>query len=123
MRFHDIVAGSLACCVLVVCAWQNYGQGLGFVMMGRVIDRNTLAIWGVKLASSLVTVYAILMAMADDSQAGAGGPDVSAVACELSAQQAAGIMIAMLGHNESCAYNMTVQAAVALGAAAGAGGF
>ena len=49
---------------------QNDNQGLGFTLGGTVINRKFLTLSGFRLAGSFTTLYAILMAMGDDSAAG-----------------------------------------------------
>ena len=46
---------------------QNDNQGLGFTLGGTVINRKFLTLTGFRLAGSFTTLYAILMAMGDDS--------------------------------------------------------
>ena len=93
-----------------LCA-QNCGQGLGFTLGARVINRKTLTHTAVTLATSFTALYATLMALAEsptDAGLRAGGSEI----CELSGTQVAGIRAAMLGRNASCAYNMSVASAI-----------
>ena len=83
---------------------QNDNQGLGFTLGGTVINRKFLTLTGFRLAGSFTTLYAIIMAMGDDSAGSAGGED----ACELTEAQLVSIRAAMFGRNASCSYNMTV---------------
>ena len=83
---------------------QNDNQGLGFTLGGTVINRKFLTLTGFRLAGSFTTLYAILMAMGDDSAGSAGGE----AACELTEGQLVSIRAAMFGRNASCSYNMTV---------------
>ena len=89
---------------------QNDNQGLGFTLGGTVINRKFLTLTGFRLAGSFTTLYAIIMAMGDDSAAtsSASGED----ACELTEAQLVSIRAAMFGRNASCSYNMTVGSAL-----------
>jgi hypothetical protein len=91
---------------------QNCQQGLGFTLGHRVINRKTLINIGVTLATSFTTLYATLMALAEAPSGGVGGGGGSEEMCELSSVQLAGIRIAMLGRNMSCAYNMSIATAL-----------
>ena len=70
-----------------------------------MINRKTLINIGVTLATSFTTLYATLMALAETPSGGVGGVagGGSEEMCELSLVQLAGIRIAMLGRNMSCA--------------------
>ena len=83
---------------------QNDNQGLGFTLGGTVINRKFLTLTGFRLGGSFTTLYAIIMAMGDDSAGSAGGE----AACELTEGQLVSIRAAMFGRNASCSYNMTV---------------
>ena len=89
---------------------QNDNQGLGFTLGGTVINRKFLSLTGFRLAASFTTLYAILMAMGDDSyNSGSAGGEA---ACELTEGQLVSIRAAMFGRNASCSYNMTVGSAL-----------
>ena len=88
---------------------QNDNQGPGFTLGGTVINRKFLTLTGFRLAGSFTTLYAILMAMGDDSAGGSAGGDD---ACELTEAQLVSIRAAMFGRNASCSYNMTVGSAL-----------
>ena len=88
----------------------NHGQGVGFDVKGIVIDNKMLTLMAVKLyaaGSAAFTALLAYSAYAPGTGAAAGGAQ-----CELSAAQLAGIQAAMMGRNESCAYNMTVGDAI-----------
>ena len=88
---------------------QNDNQGLGFTLGGTVVNRKFLTLTGFRLAGSFTTLYAILMAMGDDSAGGSAGGEG---ACELTEAQLVSIRAAMFGRNASCSYNMTVGSAL-----------
>ena len=84
---------------------QNDNQGLGFTLGGTVINRKFLTLTGFRLAGSFTTLYAIIMAMGDDS---AGSSTGSEDACELTETQAVSIRAVLATFNSSCAsYNLT----------------
>eukprot|EP01045_Picozoa_sp_COSAG04_P005333 COSAG04_NODE_246_length_18912_cov_7.669537_11_plen_553_part_00 len=88
----------------------NHGQGVGFDVKGIVIDNKMLTMMAVKLyaaGSAAGTAILAYSAYAPGAAAAAGGAQ-----CELSAMQLAGIQAAMMGRNDSCAYNMTVADAI-----------
>ena len=89
---------------------QNDNQGLGFTLGGTVVNRKFLTLTGFRLAGSFTTLYAIIMAMGDDSAGSAGGE----AACELTEGQLVSIRAAMFGRNASCSYNMTVDAVLGM---------
>ena len=84
---------------------QNDNQGLGFTLGGTVVNRKFLTLTGFRLAGSFTTLYAILMAMGDDS-AGSGASGEGA--CELTETQAVSIRAVLATFNSSCdSYNLT----------------
>ena len=88
----------------------NHGQGVGFNVFGFVIDKKMLTLMAAKLyavGSAAFTALLAYSAYAPDAGAAAGDAQ-----CELSAMQLAGIQAAMMGRNDSCAYNMTVAQAI-----------
>ena len=87
------------------------GQGLGFRLGHTVINRKTLVATAAKLAGSFTTVYALLMAMANNEAAPAffSAADV----CTLTTVQAETIKALMAGGNASCSYNVTLDAVLA----------
>ena len=89
---------------------QNDNQGLGFTLGGTVINRKFLSLTGFRLAASFTTLYAILMAMGDDSAGSSAGGDG---ACDLTDAQVVSIRVAMSGRNASCSYdNITIGSAL-----------
>ena len=83
---------------------QNKGQGLGFKVAGKVVDKPYLAKVAGQLFGGLVTVVTALLALAATSAAPAAGVSE----CALSAAQAGSIRAAMTQHNASCAYKMSL---------------
>ena len=80
---------------------QNSGQGLGFVLLGNVIDKKTLTAAAAKLIPVLVAVYGYLLSLEEES----GGKDE----CGLTEAQAASIHAAVAPwRNATCAYNMSL---------------
>ena len=77
--------------------WKNAGQGLGFVLMGIVIDKKTLGATAAKLAPLIAPLYSYVAIHS-------GGEEK----CGLTAAQTSTIKSAMVGHNSSCLYNMTL---------------
>ena len=88
------------------------GQGLGFRLGHTVINRKTLVATGAKLAGSFATVYALLMAMADNEAAAAASFSTTN-ACTLTTVQVETIKALMAGGNASCSYNVTLDAVLA----------
>ena len=89
---------------------QNDNQGLGFTLGGTVVNRKFLALTGFRLAGSFTTLYAILMAMGDDSAGSSAGGEG---ACYLTETQVVSIRVAMSGRNASCSYdNITIGSAL-----------
>ena len=81
---------------------QNSGQGLGFVLLGNVIDKKTLTAAAAKLIPVLVAVYGYLLSL---EVVESGGKDE----CGLTEAQAASIHAAVAPwRNATCAYNMSL---------------
>ena len=89
---------------------QHDNQGLGFTLGGTVINRKFLTLTGFRLAASFTTLYAILMAVGDDSAGSSAGGDG---ACDLTDAQVVSIRVAMSGRDASCSYdNITIGSAL-----------
>ena len=101
-----------SCSVRLRVAAQNSGQGLGFVVGGTVIDRKSLKLAAVKLASGVTTAITTLFALTDGgSGAMAGGTAAGQEQCGLSNIQASTIRSLLAGRNTSCSYgNVTLGA-------------
>ena len=50
------------------CVAQNYGQGLGFVLAGTVIDKRSLKAAMFKLIGAVSTVIAYLLTLSEDAE-------------------------------------------------------
>ena len=83
---------------------QNKGQGLGFKVAGKVVDKPYLAKVAGQLYGGLATVVTTLLALAATSPT----PAVGVSECALSAAQAGSIRAGMAQRNASCAYNMSL---------------
>jgi hypothetical protein len=90
----------------------NDGQGLGFRLGHTVVNRKFLAVLGAKLAGSFTTLYAIITSLGDTRAVALAAASLGEDVCELSEVQASMIRAAMLGHNASCVYNMTVASVI-----------
>ena len=89
----------------------NHGQGVGFNVLGIVIDNKMLTLMAVKLYAAGSAAGTAILAYTTYYAPGAAAAAGSAQ-CELSALQLAGIQAVMAGGNASCAYNMTVGEAI-----------
>eukprot|EP01045_Picozoa_sp_COSAG04_P002523 COSAG04_NODE_92_length_26689_cov_12.755434_8_plen_495_part_00 len=81
------------------------GQGLGFKAFGTVVDQKTLKNWAIALGGALSTILTFFIALGQGSHpiVQAAGP-----ACGLTAVEAERVRAAMLGHNASCTYNISL---------------
>ena len=85
---------------------QNTKQGLGFCVGHRVVDLKTL--WNIVAAIVGVATTAVPILFSLRPSTASIGDDVcSLTASEIAIFQSAS-EIAMMGRNESCAYNMTL---------------
>jgi hypothetical protein len=90
----------------------NDGQGLGFRLGHTVVSRKFLTVLGAKLAGSFTTLYAIITSLGDTPAVALAAASLGEDVCELSEVQASMIRAAMLGHNASCVYNMSVASVI-----------
>eukprot|EP01047_Picozoa_sp_COSAG01_P007135 COSAG01_NODE_266_length_19876_cov_13.504525_6_plen_454_part_00 len=93
----------------------NRGQGLGLGLGGVVVDRRTLGRLGVGLASTLTTVYSLLIGLGAGAHSSAGDDDqivsnglLSDPTCTLSQQQRMAAHAVFMGFNQSCTWNLTI---------------
>jgi hypothetical protein len=92
---------------LVSTCHQNSGQGLGFVLMGTVVDKKTLQTAAFQLIGALTTVVTALFALQTPSSAAhatAAGDEL----CTLSAVQTSIIQSMLMDRNASCSYNISL---------------
>lgn len=93
-------------CALANC---NDGQGVGFCVMGVVIDTKMLTLIEFKLVTAATTLLPLMIGLsifAGSHESPTGGGSV----CELDDVQAATIRSVMLNRNATCNYNMTLDA-------------
>jgi hypothetical protein len=90
--------------VIAMAGWQNFGQGLGFVVSRVVINKRLLKTSAVKLSSGLTSFVTIVLAVLETQQSVAGGEE----ACALSEVQTSTIRAVMGGGNSTCAYDMSL---------------
>ena len=84
---------------------MNNSQGLGFCVFGKVVDKKTLNVIGISVVSFVSTAVPLLMAvLVPDAVAREGE-------CALTELEASTIRAVM--SNESCSYNMTLDAILA----------
>ena len=87
----------------------NHGQGLGFVLLGKVMDTRTLNLLFFSLVSFFSTAVPILISMLPDPSAQGGGNGEAGtgvawcVADEMQAQ-----VVASVFRNGSCGYNQSI---------------
>jgi len=87
----------------------NKGQGLGFVVAGKVLNKTTLKTIFVAVGSFLGAAVPLILALKPPTIV----PGTEA--CALTAQQVAGIKAAMMTASASCApFNVTISEALAL---------
>ena len=84
-------------------ALANRKQELGFVVLGKVIDRATLKTVFLSIFAGLCTIIPIILVLSSQQTLASGSS-----ACDLSASQVAKIKGAMLGANASCSFNQTI---------------
>ena len=82
----------------------NHGQGVGFNVLGIVIDKKMLTLMAVKLGASGSAAFTALLAYT----AYAPGAAAGGAQCGLSAAQVGPVQGMMQERNVSCSYNMTV---------------
>ena len=89
----------------------NHGQGVGFNVLGIVIDKKMLTLMAARLYAAGSAAFTAILAYT------AYAPDVSAggsAQCELSSTQVSVVQSVLEGRNMSCAYNMTVDAVLGM---------
>lgn len=92
----------------------NRGQGLGFKVAAVVVDRRFLKQLSVALAGGLTTVISLLLALSETAAApSAAAADGMICGAELQAVAAAALKATVMGRNVTCAFNTTIDEALA----------
>ena len=85
----------------------NKGQGLGFVVAGKVLDRTTLKTIFVAVSSFLGTVVPVVLALRPTTAV------AGTAACSLPAYHRDAIRAVMASANATCSYNVSLSAILA----------
>ena len=86
----------------------NRGQGLGFVVGGRVMDRRTLQLIGASMCGALTTVVPLIFGLNPPTSF----VNINMEMCALSDTQTASVQAALLDANASCSYDNVTLASV-----------
>lgn len=88
---------------------ENRGMGIGFVVLGRVVDRSTLTTVFGSMSALLGTVIPIFLALQPHRL---GSADTAL--CSLSDSEVRSIQGLLSGRNQSCLYNVTIDTVLGL---------
>lgn len=88
---------------------ENRGAGIGFVVVGRVVDRSSLTTVLASMSALLGTIIPIFLALQPHRLSSA-----DASLCSLSDAEVQSIQGLLSGRNQSCLYNMTIDNVLAL---------
>ena len=81
---------------------QNRGKGMGFVVGGIVINKQSLAFFGTKLFSMLSTIVTALLAFSPQETA------PGSTMCTLDKVQITAIQALLAQRNTTCSYNVSL---------------
>jgi hypothetical protein len=84
----------------------NKGQGLGFVVAGKVLDKSTLRSIFAAMTGFLGTAIPLILALKQETTTRVAGD----TQCDISAQNIAVIQSELMGRNETCLYNVSLGA-------------